>query len=225
MNKKRDYLRLVLRREGARSSARAEAHATTRDEVPGDEELSALLASWRAPRAPSRTLDARLALAFREQTQARLPLWRRLFLTKIAVPVPAFAAAVLVLICAVSASVILRLRDVQTQSAPQAGVSTKLVAERVEVPIERVVERIVYVEREQQQRRVRRRNETRTSSQTAQTPQTVSHAAQSVGATATTVEGNEQRKRLEDSRATTMAGFKPAAEVKLRIIKGEQFER
>jgi hypothetical protein len=194
--------------------------------MPCDEELSALLASWRAPRAPSRALDARLAFAFRQQAHARLPVWRRLLLTRIAVPVPVVAAAVLLLLCAVSATLVLRLKAAPTQPASQAGLSTKLVAERVEVPVERVVERIVYVEREQPQqqpRRARRRGETRTP----QTAQNASPGAQeAVQASASSSTGSEERKRLEASTATTtMAGFKPAAEVKLRIIKGEQFER
>ncbi len=61
-----------------------------------DEGLRRVLGEWRAPETPA-SLDARVMASYRRHTSP--PWWRRVFAAKIAVPVPVFAA-VLVLLAA-----------------------------------------------------------------------------------------------------------------------------
>jgi hypothetical protein len=144
--KEKKYLRLLpfrakdeTRGAGVGGGGRLGAHE--------DEELSQLLRAWEAPDAP-RAADARLLASFRRQTSEHAPSWRRLLHASVSVPLPVAALAVLafLVITATLAARPFRVsHETAGQFAPRAREETKV----VEVPVvqERVVERVVYVER------------------------------------------------------------------------------
>ncbi|HLM57647.1 MAG TPA: hypothetical protein VK422_16190 [Pyrinomonadaceae bacterium] len=108
-----------------------------------DAELRQLLLAWEAP-DESAAARARLLAAFRERA-ARPPLWRRLLTSSVRVPLPVAACAALAFALSAYALVsrTARTDDAVTTNTPAAVVKV------VEVPVveERVVERIVYVEK------------------------------------------------------------------------------
>lgn len=186
-----------------------------------DEELRAVLANWTTPDA-SPALDAGVLAAYREQARGTASLWKRLLTTKIAVPVPVAAVAVVALLLSLAALVLLRGTPTPPAPARQANLEPQIVrsasepaaGERVvEVPVvrERVLTRVVYVERE---RAPKRRGEGRRLLLSAPEAQEEAAAA-----------ARQRREAKERAARASMAGFKPADDVKLRIIKGERFER
>lgn len=122
-------------RRGAGGRGTATARPTDSHE---DAELRELLRAWEAP-APSHAARGRMLEAFRRQARAE-PLWRRLLTTRVNVPLPLAACAVVAL-SLLAALIALRPPHVSLE-APANGVPELRV---VEVPgPERVVERVVY---------------------------------------------------------------------------------
>jgi hypothetical protein len=173
-----------------------------------DEELRGVLEAWRAPNVP-RSTDARVLAAYRQQSPRTASFWSRLLKTKIAVPVPVFAAAVLLVLASVPLMLVaLRPSSTSTESPlPQPSASAPsevVVVERVEVPVERIVTRVVYVEKERRRKPAATRRPA--------TPLSDEKTARVA-------------KNDAEAKARGIVGFKPADEVKLRIIKGERLER
>ena len=78
---------------------------TDERETKRDEELNRLLRKWEAPVVPD-GLDERVLAAFRRQTGAGEPLWKRIFSSSIRVPVP--VAMVVALLLVITAALALR---------------------------------------------------------------------------------------------------------------------
>jgi hypothetical protein len=95
-----------------------------------DRELRTLLREWEPPPVPS-SLEDRIL-------RRRQPLWRFLFAGQIRVPVP-------VAICVATLIGVLGWRLATPTALPPPQIVIK--PERIEVPVERVVERIVYRDR------------------------------------------------------------------------------
>lgn len=110
-----------------------------------DAELRQLLLAWEAP-DESAAARARLLAAFRERAP-RPPLWRRLLTSSVRVPLPLAACAALAFAVFAYA---LAARGTRTQPAAATNTTTPVV-KVVEVPVveERVVERVVYVEKKE----------------------------------------------------------------------------
>lgn len=216
MSNEKNHMRLLSPRGSSSAASR-----TGRDWPRGgngggdaDAELHALLEQWRAPDG-THALDRRLLASFRAEVQAPASFWKRVLSTRVSVPVPALAAAFVLLVVvplaiAMRSAVVRPVAPAQQLVAPQEAMPDRI----VEVPVikERVVTRVVYVERE----RAMKREEAR---QTRATRTAARSSSNSV------VAAREPQQMNERTRAATMAGFKPADEVKLRIIKGERFER
>jgi len=169
--------------------------AYRRDDAPADAELRELLGAWRAP-APPEHLRARLAESFRAQT-APAPRWRRLLAARVSVPVPVAACAALVVCSALALAALASKRPAPDTPAEGAAEAVRFV--EVPVPHERVVRQVVYVERETRPARARR-----------PTPPAATGA---------------REEREGDAGPTSyftgvdMAEFRPADEMKIRVIK------
>jgi hypothetical protein len=112
-----------------------------------DAELRRLLHAWEAP-SSSDGSRARLLAAYRGRV-ARPPLWRRALTSSVRVPLPVAACAALAFALAAYALV---ARGTQTNAvATKTADTTAPVVKVVEVPVveERVVERVVYVEKKE----------------------------------------------------------------------------
>lgn len=160
-----------------------------------DAELRQLLLTWEAP-DESAAARARLLASFRERAAPR-PLWRRLLTSSVRVPLPAAACAALAFALSAYALV---ARTAQTNSAVTTNTPAPVV-KVVEVPVvqERVVERVVYVERKE---RPAARPANRQLASAARNP-----SAARAGADASYV------------TPVDMAVFEPAGEMNFRIVK------
>ena len=207
--KEKKYLRLLsFRTPGGAGTPRPGEFFDER----ADEELSEILRHWAAPDA-SRLSESRLLAAYREQVASRrAPLWRRLL--RASVPVPALVAALAVVaLLSVAAAVAMRppLIALEAPSAmsPLLVGPTKIV--EVPVPYERIVTRIVYVERKNGQAKDAAADE-RERQQFAVTGPEREDPSRPAG-------------RRSDGHGTgyftrvDMADFQPADEMKIRIIK------
>jgi len=92
-----------------------------------DEELHGLLRKWEAPVVPDR-LDERVMAAYRRQTGAGEPLWRRLLTSSIRVPVPVALAVALFLL--VTAALALRPEPTPPTAGAPEGPGTVRAAQR-----------------------------------------------------------------------------------------------
>lgn len=192
--------------------------------------LDQLLEKTPAPPPPSALLDQRLMEAFQHQnkeTAISPSLWQRIFAGSLIIPKPAFAAALVVIAFAITAANLVGryaatssessaisavpMSTVFVPSPPEIIQETKI----IEVPVvkERVVTRIVYVERQNSE---------------AIKPQEILSAQNGI-------DRNKQEQTLkkddsnlamngavEDSGYVTRAnliGFQPPAELKTRIIQ------
>ena len=124
----------------------AEGGGLETDAVPADEELRALLGAWEAPE-PSGAARTRLLSEFREQTRSRAPFWKRLLTSSVRVPAPVAACAVVAL---TASALMLAARGPRLALDAPAALQPAPEVRIVEAPAppERVVERVVYVERE-----------------------------------------------------------------------------
>ena len=118
-----------------------------RDGFNEDAELRRLLHTWEAPAEGAGSRE-RLLAAYRERV-ARPPLWSRLLTSSVRVPLPVAACAALAFALAAYALV---ARGTQPEPAVATTTDTpspvvKIVEVEVPVMQERVVERVVYVEK------------------------------------------------------------------------------
>jgi hypothetical protein len=191
--------------------------------------LDQLLEKAPAPPAPSALLDQKLMKAFERHNKEALKSpawWQRIFVGSVSIPKPAFAAILLAIAAAITATIMIErnrsasseigtslpaLSIVSAPLPPEIIEKTKI----VEVPVikERVVTRVVYVERE---------NSEAIKSQKALSARNGN-------------DGNMQKQILkegdtnlamngsvEDGGYVTRAnltGFQPATELKTRIIQ------
>ena len=175
-----------LRRRGRPAAYRG-------DEPTPDAELRELLRAWAAP-APPEAARARLLASFRAQASAA-PRWRRLLAARVSVPVPVAAAAVAALVfSAVALAALARGGPRPAAEAVTAAAGVKVV--EVPVPQERVVTRVVYVERPA------RASGARTAPARRAAP-----AKEDAGDPTSYFTGLD------------MAEFRPADEMKIRVIK------
>jgi hypothetical protein len=202
-----------LRRSDA---TRRRAHA---DDTEMDAELRAVLREWDAPHQ-SHDARARLLADFRV-AGVRRPLWRRALTARLQVPVPVAACAIVALVAAFVAvaarttTTTPRVVAVEPSAIVETSGATKSsapVVQIVEVPVvrERVVTRVVYVEKKE---RVRGEGVLEPS------------ASRSSAAGGATAEKRRAADSRDDASATSfftrvdMADFRPADEMKIRIVK------
>jgi hypothetical protein len=171
-----------------------------------DPELSTVLGTWAAPEPPPE-MDARLLAAYRAAT-AHTPLWRRMLTSGVRVPLPVAACLALALVASLLAHVAhpgLKGEPPGIQAGTHAQPAPEIRIVEVPVPSERVVTRVVYAERG----RANARNEAsraRAKSRRADDP--ANAPAGGAASYFTPVD---------------MAEFKPADEVKIRVVrKGER---
>ncbi|HEX8500404.1 MAG TPA: hypothetical protein VF659_07440 [Pyrinomonadaceae bacterium] len=132
-----------LRRAGAR---RAGGGADGAEDFSADAELTALLREWEAP-SPSDASRARLLAGFRA-TARPAPLWRRALAAQVRVPLPVAACAALALLLSPLA---FGARPWGQDAARPSDAAAEPAVRVVEVPVvqERVVTRVVYVEKKE----------------------------------------------------------------------------
>jgi hypothetical protein len=205
-----------------------------------DAELSTLLRAWDAPE-PSVRSRQQLLTEFRARG-VRAPLWRRALSAELRVPLPVAACAALALLASLFALV------ARTQTPAQAAATTATQSTSVDVrtteapavkivepPVERerVVTRIVYVERNAPRadaQQLAMTQQTGTTQQSTSTQRSVATtrgvAAQSgsnreAASRQTPVEPGTQSSGEPTSYFTrvNMADFQPADEMKIRIVK------
>ncbi|HEV3469945.1 MAG TPA: hypothetical protein VG148_11535, partial [Pyrinomonadaceae bacterium] len=141
MNEQRPrLLPFRLRRERVRRAAPGDYR---HDLAPEDAELRRLLRAWQTPPTPD-ALRARLAESFRAHA-APAPLWRRLLAARVSVPVPVAACAAALVVSSLALAALASKRP--RPAAEGAGAASAVRFVEVPVPHERVVTRVVYVER------------------------------------------------------------------------------
>jgi hypothetical protein len=204
---------------GARDvSARAE-------ESSEDAELSGLLHAWDAPE-PSTDARERLLAEFRAGV-VRAPLWRRALSAELRVPLPVAACAALALLSALfvlasraqtpaqSAAAQSTNADVRTTAAPAVKI--------VELPVERerVVTRIVYVEKNAPRAEARQSTSTRQQETMPREAVTLSNSNREARAVRAAFDSGSRPADEPTSYFTRvdMADFQPADEMKIRIVK------
>ncbi|MFL6284714.1 MAG: hypothetical protein ACJ74Q_16325 [Pyrinomonadaceae bacterium] len=231
---------------------RRAAHARTADyacearelsadavEFSEDAELSTLLRAWDAPEPSARSRE-RLLKEFRAGG-VRTPFWRRALSAELRVPLPVAACAALALL----ASLFTFVARTQVPAHSAAAMSTKSTdayvrttdapaVKIVELPVEheRVVTRIVYVERNAPRAEAQRLAMTQQTGMTQQSASTRRGAAErGVAQSASNSEAARgARTAVEPGAQSTgeptsyftrvdMADFQPADEMKIRIVK------
>ncbi len=204
--RERKYLRLLsFRAQDAPQSWRTpqpdERHA---DEV--DAELRAALHQWEAPDA-SPMFGARLLAAYRQQSQTRAPLWKRLLHASVPVPVPVAGLAFIAFALIVAVLVVARQPSISLE-APASSLSSEQAPKIIEVPVagERIVTRIVYVEKKTREGEGEKGRRAQLASDRERAPS-------SAGARAPEGHGTGYFTRLN------MEEFQPADEMKIRIIR------
>jgi hypothetical protein len=209
--------------------------STDAGEFSEDAELSTLLRAWDAPEPSARSRE-RLLAEFRAGG-VRAPFWRRALSAELRVPLPVAACAALALLASLFALA------ARTQVPAQSAIKSTAVDVRtteapavkiVELPVEheRVVTRIVYVERnapraETQQFAMTQQTGTTQQSTSPQRSGTTRGAAAQPDSNR---EATSRRTAIESSAQSTgeptsyftrvdMADFQPADEMKIRIVK------
>lgn len=189
-------------------------------DFPADAPLRELLRAWEAPRASARSRE-RLLADFRAHAR-RAPLWRRALRAELRVPLPVAACALVALLSLLAFAA----RSARTQPASASETMSAVAAQRsdaasvqasdavaatnirvVEVPLvrERVVTRVVYVEKKERR---------------------------DAGARPDAALAAEREKSARDGEQTSGAGaassyftrvdmedFRPADEMKIRIVR------
>ena len=183
---------------------RGKSFSKNSDRSPEDstnEEMRALLESWKAPDAPA-SLDHRVMAAYRREMSP--PFWKRALASSIRVPLPAAAAVILLLL----ASSLVALRS--ARSSPIQIVTNPEPPEvrMVEVPVvqEKIVTRTVYVEKKRGAKTTANR----------QTP----------GQYITQTPGRDNRITANKEASgqyftlANLSGFQPVSQMKIEVIKG-----
>lgn len=200
-----------------------------------DAELSTLLRAWETPDPSARSRE-RLLAEFRAGG-VRAPFWRRALSAELRVPLPVAACAALALLASLLALV--ARTQVPAQSATKSTAVDVRTADApavkiVELPVERerVVTRIVYVERNapraeaqqlaitQQRGTTRQLTSTRRGAAERGVAQSASNSEAARGARTAT--GSSAQSTAEPTSYFTrvdMADFQPADEMKIRIVK------
>jgi len=158
------------------------------------------LKEWDAPEIPA-SLDQRVFASYSAHVH-RAPFWKRFFTASIPVPAPLVAAAALLLLVAGGVAwAALKSSPVQVVAQPAPPINTITKTEIVEVPVvqERIVTRIIYVEKKAPQ------------SLMAQLP---SVSQPSEIKLASHVAGDNAYTNVD------LSGYQPVEEMKVRIIKG-----
>ena len=209
--KEKKYLRLLSFRaqQGGETGRLREAEGSEFFDERADAELSEMLRHWVAPDA-SRMTEGRLLAAYRAEVVApRAPLWKRLLTASVPVPAPVAGLAAVALLF-VSAALLMR-PPIISLGAPHAALPPAEVTRIVEVPVaqERVVTRIVYVEKKKGQ-----------AMDAASADERQRLAA---GSERAPVRPGQRRKPEGPGMGyftrVDMAEFQPADEMKIRIIK------
>lgn len=153
------------------------------------------------------TLRARLHASLEaplEEKAARAPFWRRLLTARLPVPVPIAAALLIALV--VSSALALMRAPVQQTSPALSSPSTASVR-ILEVPVaqEKIVTRVVYVERKQTAERSAR--------------QLLPAVASTNATTDSTVAGHKTEEETGFFTRANLKGFQPADDMKIRVLK------
>ncbi|MCA1636479.1 MAG: hypothetical protein LC802_23015 [Acidobacteria bacterium] len=202
---KRQTRLLPFRLRGKTAAQRAAAGVGPLAEEPADEELRAVLGAWDAPE-PSHASRARLIEAFREGARSREPVWKRWLTAHVHLPAPVVACAVVALM---ACGVMLAARAPRLSLDAPAAVPAPPELKIVEAPAqtERVVTRIVYVERERPADSDTRHERRARAGQLA-------GRGRAAGASASTDEsGTSYFTRVD------MGEFQPPDEMKIRVIR------
>jgi hypothetical protein len=153
------------------------------------------------------TLRARLSApvqAIHEEKAVRAPFWQRLFAARLPIPVPVAAALVVGLI--VSSALAFRRAPVSQTSLAQSSSSTAPVRV-VEVPVaqEKIVTRVVYVEKKQ-------------AAERSQRP-LLPAVARTGEISDSIVAGSKPEEETGFFTRANLKGFQPADEMKIRVLK------
>ncbi len=203
MSDEKRQTRLLPFRLRSKAARRGVGEAGHPDEAPADEELRTLLGAWEAPE-PSHAARAQLLNAFREQTRARESVWKRLLTTSVRVPVPVAACAVVALLASLL-TLAARAPRLALDAPAAVAPAPELRIVEAPAPPERIIERVVYVEKESSRRRANER-----------TVQLAARAREEdlKGADAAVEEGPTSYFTRVD-----MGEFQPPDEMKIRIIR------
>lgn len=190
-----------------RAGAAPYADDRTSEDAGADAELSALLRTWDAPRQ-SHASRAHLLADFRASS-VRVPLWRRALTASVRVPLPIAACAVIALVASL-ALVAARARPRPATAGTQVS-SAAPVVRVVEVPViqERVVTRVVYVEKNE-------RDESR--GVPAKSP-VAGLATMSARAPKPVAGSRDAGEPASFITRVDMNDFRPADDMKIRVIK------
>ena len=198
-------------------------------EFSGDAELGTLLRAWEAP-APSAAARERVLAEFRA-CGVRAPFWRRALTSELRVPVPFAACAALALLAALFALAARTQAPAQTAAANNAhagatAAAAETVVKIVEVPVERVVTRVVYVERdaprgEAQQLAAVRQSTSTQRNESARGAVAQSNSNSEAAARRTAFDSGPQSSAEPTSYFTRvdMADFQPSEKMELRIVR------
>ena len=193
------------------------AGADGADDFSADAELTALLREWEAP---PQTPDARARLLADFRATARpAPLWRRALAAQVRVPVPVAACAALALLLTPLAFG----ARAWTKSTPRAaGAEVAPVVRVVEVPVvqERVVTRVVYVNKKERGRERGVSPQAAAPESPAPEPTDAPTAARRVEAqTEAAAPATPAEASAGAFTRVDMQDFQPAEEVKFRIVR------
>jgi hypothetical protein len=174
-----------------------------------DAELTALLRAWESPSHTARASE-RLLADFRAGVR-RAPVWRRALAAELRVPLPVAACAVFALLLSLFA---LGARALTHASPVESKTVGPTVLKIVETPVvqERVVTRIVYVEKKE-------RGANRVVSSQAIARETLATDGTDAAGEKQTVRPANQGAPAGYFTRVDMADFQPADEVKIRIVK------
>ncbi|HEY7544993.1 MAG TPA: hypothetical protein VID27_08930 [Blastocatellia bacterium] len=163
-----------------------------------DEEMRALLESWKAADAPA-SLDHRMMAAYRREMSP--PFWKRALASSIRVPLPVAAAVILLLL----ALGIVALRSSPIQVITNLGPPETRV---VEVPVvqEKIVTRTIYVEKK------------RSAKMTADRQTPGQYIAQTQGRDKRITANQESSGQY--FTLANLSGFQPVSQMKIEVIKG-----
>jgi hypothetical protein len=153
------------------------------------------------------TLRARLnapVQAIHEEKAVRAPFWRRLFAARLPVPVPVAAALVVGLIVS-SALAFRRVPAGQTSLAPSSPSTASVRIVEIPVAQEKIVTRVVYVEKKQSAERVQR--------------QLLPAVAGTNETTDSTIAGHKTEEETGFFTRANLKGFQPADDMKIRVLK------
>lgn len=192
--------------------------------------LDQLLEKAPAPPTPSALLDTKLMKAFERHNKEALKSpawWQRIFVGSVSVPKPAFAAILLAIVATMTTAIMIeRNRSASSETGTSLPASSPIVSaplppeiiektKIVEVPVikERVVTRVVYVERQNNEAiKLQKASSARNENDGNMQKQTLNERDTNLAMNGSVEDGGYVTR-------ANLTGFQPATELKTRIIQ------